>query len=98
MHELLGSDVVTEDGLELGRLVNVFSNGSSDVYEIKGNGKEVLLPAIEGVTKKVDAAGKRIVVSVPEGLLDEDAKDDGAAGASKFHAPGKKRVLRGKSK
>lgn len=45
--DLIGLDIYTEDGELLGKLDDVFSTGSNDVYVVKnGEGKQILLPAI----------------------------------------------------
>ena len=68
--DLLGLRVVTPDGEELGELVDIIETGSNDVYVVKKNGREVLVPALEDVVVSVDLAGGRMTVSLPEGLLD----------------------------
>ena len=68
--DLLGLRVVTSDGEELGELVDIIETGSNDVYVVKKNGREVLVPALEDVVVSVDLAGGRMTVSLPEGLLD----------------------------
>ena len=51
--DLIGLDIYTEDGELLGKLDDVFSTGSNDVYVVKdGVGKQILLPAISDVIKK----------------------------------------------
>ena len=68
--DLLGLRVVTPDGEELGELVDIIETGSNDVYVVKKDGREVLVPALEDVVVSVDLAGGRMTVSLPEGLLD----------------------------
>lgn len=68
--DLLGLRVVASDGEELGELVDIIETGSNDVYVVKKNGREVLVPALEDVVVSVDLAGGRMTVSLPEGLLD----------------------------
>ena len=47
-----------------------FGTGSNDVYVVKDElGKQVLLPAIKDVIKKVDISNKVITVHLLEGLL-----------------------------
>ena len=62
--------VFTEEQEFLGILTEVFSTGSNDVYVVKSNeGKQILLPAIKDVIKKVDIENKTIIVHLLEGLL-----------------------------
>jgi len=66
--EIIGLKVVTEDDQVLGRIESVFATGSNDVYVCRGGEREILLPAIGGVIRKVDTAGRIMVVRLPEGL------------------------------
>lgn len=68
--ELIGLDVFTEDGTSLGKVMGIIQTGENDVYEIRGPGGEILLPATKEVVKEVDIAGARIVVKLIPGLLD----------------------------
>ena len=68
--DLIGLDIYTEDGELLGKLDDVFSTGSNDVYVVKNSeGKQILLPAISDVIKNIDLKQKKIVVNLIEGLL-----------------------------
>ncbi len=60
--DLLGSEVVTEEGEVLGKLVDV-RQASTDIYTIEKDGKEILFPVAEGVVVSVDPEGMRIVVN-----------------------------------
>ena len=68
--DILGCKIITDEGKELGDIEDVFSTGSNDVYVVKDElGKQVLLPAIKDVIKKVDIKNKVITVHLLEGLL-----------------------------
>lgn len=68
--DLIGMDVLDGLGNPLGKLTNVISTGSNDVYEIKPEeGKSFLIPAIGDVVKDVDVANKKMVVELLEGLI-----------------------------
>ena len=67
---IIGLEVYTEEEELLGKVIEVFSTGSNDVYTIKNSeGKEILLPAISEVIKKVDIPNKKIIVHLLEGLI-----------------------------
>lgn len=67
--DLIGCSVYDKDFL--GVIDDVFTTGGSDVYVIKREKeKDLLLPAITSVIKKVDVANKRVEVEIPRGLLD----------------------------
>lgn len=69
--DLIGLDVFENDIL-IGSLADVFTAGASDVYVIKRNGKkDLLLPALKSIIKKIDVVNNRIDVVIPRGLDDE---------------------------
>lgn len=68
--DLIGLTVVTEQGLVLGPITDIFETGSSDVYVVSGADKEYLIPAIADVISKVDLAGSKMIITPLDGLLD----------------------------
>jgi 16S rRNA processing protein RimM len=57
--------------------------GANDVYILRpapgvNKGREILLPAIADVVLRVDVAGKRMEVHIPEGLLEEETAEETA--------------------
>ena len=71
-HDILGMEVATTDGRILGRVTDIFQTGSNDVYVVEDGAKEVLVPAIADVIRKVDVAEKKMIIHPMPGLLDED--------------------------
>ena len=68
--DLLEMSVYTEEGDLLGKVDDIYNNGSSDIYVIKNKmGKQVLLPAIPEVIKKIDIKEGTIIVHIIEGLI-----------------------------
>ena len=70
LHQLVGLDVVTVDGEELGRIGHVLFSQANDVYVVNGPRGEILLPAIRQVIKQIDLAGGRAVVELMPGLVE----------------------------
>jgi 16S rRNA processing protein RimM len=68
-HNLIGIEVYTMTGEFLGRIESIIETGSNDVYVVKSNEKEVLIPALESVVLDIDLAQKRMQVDLPEGLI-----------------------------
>lgn len=61
---------VFEDDVCVGKLTEVISTGSADVYEITNNdGKKLYLAAIKENILKIDIKNKIIHVKIPEGVL-----------------------------
>jgi len=67
-HELLGLEVATEGGQGLGRIAAIIPGENHDVYVCADRGRELLLPAIGEVIRKVDIAAGVMVVRLLEGL------------------------------
>jgi 16S rRNA processing protein RimM len=68
--DLLGLRVVTVDGVELGTLADIFETGSNDVYVVRKDKQEYLIPAVASVISSVDLAGGTMVITPLDGLLD----------------------------
>jgi 16S rRNA processing protein RimM len=69
--QLVGLDVETEEGQELGELVGILDTmGANDVYVVHGLYGEILLPAIEDVVREVDLEAGRMIVHLLPGLWD----------------------------
>lgn len=68
--DLIGLEVYTEEGNLLGILKEVLQPGANDVYIVENEEKkQILLPVIPDVIKKVDIDGKKVVVKLLEGLI-----------------------------
>jgi 16S rRNA processing protein RimM len=68
--DIIGCTMVTSEGEEIGKVVEILTPGANDVWVVKGSkGKEVLIPYIEDIVKKVDIEEKMIVIEPMEGLL-----------------------------
>lgn len=66
--DLVGSEVVDADGGPVGQVSSVVHGPAHDWLEIRGAAKEeVLLPFVSEFIREVDMAGRRIVVTPPEG-------------------------------
>ncbi|MBN2538616.1 MAG: 16S rRNA processing protein RimM [Deltaproteobacteria bacterium] len=66
--DIIGLDVVTEEGRKLGRLTTILPTGSNDVYVCNDGEREILIPAFEDVVRKIDIEKGVMVVMLPEGL------------------------------
>ena len=67
--DLIGIEVWTDEGENLGTLMEVLQPGANDVYVIKKEEKEILLPAIPEVIKQVNIKEKTMVVKLLKGLV-----------------------------
>ena len=70
-HQIIGCEVFDENDKNLGEIIDILTPGANDVWVIKGeNGKEILIPYIENVVKKIDITSKKVNIEVMEGLID----------------------------
>lgn len=68
--DLLGLDVYSDEGNLLGKVDDIFNNGSTDIYVVKDElGKQLLLPGISEVIKEINLEEKKIVVHILKGLI-----------------------------
>ena len=67
-YQLIGMRVRTEDGEELGELQEILETGSNDVYIVRNDGGELLIPATAQVVLEVNVAGGSMMVRLPDGL------------------------------
>lgn len=68
-YEIIGIEVFTTDGMCLGRIEDILSTGSNDVYIVRENEREYLIPAIRDVIKEVDIKRRRMVIALVDGLI-----------------------------
>lgn len=74
IHDIIGSQVFTEQGRHLGRVRHVMQTGANDVFEVeaapslKGHGP-ILLPATAEVIRRVDIEKRTVQVRLLPGLI-----------------------------
>ena len=68
--DLLGLEVYTEEGTLLGNIKEILQPGCNDVYIIKNSeNKEILIPVIPEVVKKIDIENHKVIVHLLDGLI-----------------------------
>lgn len=67
--DIIGADVFNLDGELLGKVYDVIQTGSNDVFVVKTEDKEILIPALKTIFKEIDIIKGRMVVKLPEGLI-----------------------------
>lgn len=68
--DIVGCEVYDDKGNHIGIVKSVFSTGNNDVYVVKDNSKEHLIPAIKQVISSIDIGEKKIIITPIEGLLE----------------------------
>lgn len=71
IQDLIGVEVKDADeGTVYGKITDVLQTGANDVYVIKGNGREYLVPAIPDVIILTDIDNDLMLIRPLEGLFD----------------------------
>jgi 16S rRNA processing protein RimM len=72
-HDLVGCQVVTGRGEEVGTVKGVEGTVGGSRLVVDGARGEILIPLATEICRTIDVPGKRIVIEPPEGLLDLNA-------------------------
>ena len=68
--QVLGIDVLSQDGENYGKLHEIVETGANDVYVVRLEGRrDVLIPALEDVILDVDLERGSMTVRLPDGLI-----------------------------
>ena len=69
---LIGSTIELIDGTVLGTIDDVLTTKGQNLLSFMRGGKQVLIPFVKAIVPTVDIAGRKVVITPPEGLLDEN--------------------------
>ena len=69
-HEVIGFAVETIDGRCIGTITATMPTGLNDVWVVSEGDAEHLIPVIDDVVTRIDRAGRRVVITPIDGLLD----------------------------
>ena len=75
VHELVGCDVRTTSGLEVGRVADVQRTGGGELLVVRSGARERLIPFAREICRAIDRSTRSITIDPPEGLLDLDEKE-----------------------
>lgn len=70
--EILGMAVETEQGKRIGTVKEIFPTGAHDVFVVYGKRREILLPAIGDVIRRIDRQKRMISVVWMKGLWEDE--------------------------
>lgn len=68
-HQLVGADVVTSDGDEVGAVREILPGPAQDLMVVDRHGGDVLVPMVKDIVVDVDVAERKVTIDPPEGLL-----------------------------
>lgn len=69
-HEVIGWRVIDAEKGDIGTIASVIDYPAQALFQIMKNGKEILIPIIDEVIKRVDREEKKIHIEAPNGLID----------------------------
>jgi 16S rRNA processing protein RimM len=75
-YQLIDLEVITDKGLSLGRVTDVLTTGSNDVFVVRGDLGEILIPATKEVVKSISPKDGKIMIIPLEGLIPTDDHED----------------------
>lgn len=68
--DMIGLEVYTVDGEKVGVLKDVLQYAANDVYVVKGEEKEYLVPAIMKFVPTIDMKERKMIIDPIKGMLD----------------------------
>lgn len=71
LYQLLGTQVFTNDGRLIGRLIEILETGANNVFVVESAQRQILLPDIPEVIKEIDIEKGRLVIDPIPGLIDD---------------------------
>ncbi|MCF8296684.1 MAG: ribosome maturation factor RimM [Saprospiraceae bacterium] len=69
-HEVIGFSVIDESFGNIGIIDKIYDYPHQDVFSIKKDYKEILIPVSDDIIKKVDRVKRQIEIEAPEGLIE----------------------------
>lgn len=79
--DIIGLEVYTTDEIYLGKVREITSLPSNDVWAIQrpNKGKDILIPYIEDIVLEIDLSGNRVVIEPMDGLIEDVDAEKGDA-------------------
>ena len=71
-HDLIGCSVEDTHGKHLGFVEDILRISGNNQLVVKNGDRELLIPAVKSICKRISTEKKRIFVDPPEGLMDLD--------------------------
>ena len=70
-HELIGLEVITNEGIHIGTIEDMLPTGSNDVFVVRDEGRENLIPATKEVIRDIDIAKGEMIIEPLEKMIKE---------------------------
>jgi 16S rRNA processing protein RimM len=69
-HEVIGFEIEDERLGVFGIIQSVNDSSAQPLFEVKNGAVEILVPIIDHFLVKIDRTGKRVIMNLPEGLVE----------------------------
>lgn len=70
LFELIGLEVFNVEGEYIGKLKDVLQPGANDVYIVKNEDREYLIPAVKEIVKSIDIEHNKMTIQPIEGMIE----------------------------
>jgi len=70
VHDVIGLSVHDDRGNALGSVADVLHYPANDIYVVRGNGNEFMIPAVKEFVAAIDMAHRTMTVHLIEGLVE----------------------------
>ncbi len=70
-YELMGLEVITDQGIHLGKIEELLPTGSNDVLVVRDEGKENMIPATKEVIRNIDIAKGEMIIRPLEKMIED---------------------------
>lgn len=72
LHQIIGLNVITDEKIELGKVVDIIETGANNVFVVQNeSGKEVLIPDIDEVVLEINIESEKVFVHILDGLIND---------------------------
>lgn len=68
--DLVGYTVVADSGEVIGPVQEAWAMPANDVLQVVQDGREVLIPVVDDIVKRIDHLNRQVLITVIEGLLE----------------------------
>ncbi len=69
-HEVMGFMIIDDKYGDVGMIDNVLEANGNDLFSVRNNGKEILIPIKDDLIDRIDKPERKIFMNLPEGLID----------------------------
>ncbi|MEQ9300989.1 MAG: ribosome maturation factor RimM [Cyclobacteriaceae bacterium] len=75
-HDVVGFKLL-DGNAEIGTIDSIVSTGRQDLFSVRSpKNEEILVPITEGIVNELDREGKRVITTLPDGLVDVFTSSD----------------------